>query len=249
LDELEAQGGREDGFIHRVLFSFPPEADIKGWIEDEITEEDELEWQVTLNRLMNLQPLKPEGGSERPRQLQFNEEGREAFRQWCDRTASEMNQPDFPRELHGPCAKLRAYCARFALVIHLLRVAADEAGSAQDEGPVDAEDVARAIKLCDYFRAHYRAAHLRLQQDRRDQQVEALIKWLARHNKTSCTVRDLQRANVCGVRKASEAQALLAAAVDRGLGDWQGGAGRGGAEVKKTQQAKETPAFVLKVSS
>jgi hypothetical protein len=246
LDELEAEGGREDGFIHRVLFSYPVEAEVKGWIEEEISEEDELEWQVTLNRLLNLQPIKPEGGSERPRQLQFSDDGREAFRVWCDQVATEMNQPDFPRELHGPCLKLRAYCARFALVIHLLRVACGEAGSGQDEGQVDAEDVARAVKLCDYFQAHARAVYVRLRQDREDQRVEGLGKWLDRTGRTSCTVRDVQRNNVCGVKTATDAQKLLAAAVDRGLGEWRGGPAKGGPEVKKTQHAKETPEFILK---
>jgi hypothetical protein len=248
LDELEAEDGREDGFLQRILFSFPPEEEVKGWIEDEISDEDGAAWTRTVNKLLNRQPLKPEGGSERPQQLHFSADGKLKFGQWTNEMAARMNQPDFPRELHGPYSKLRAYCARFALVIHLLRVACNEAGSDEDEGQVDAEDVARAIRLCDYFQAHARAVYVRLQQDRQDQQVEDLHKWLLRKGKTSCTVRDIQRANVSGVKTASDAQKLLAAAVDRGLGDWQGGAGKGGTEVKKTQQAKETPAFVLKVS-
>jgi hypothetical protein len=199
-----------------------------------------------VNRLLNLQPIKPEGGSERPRQLHFSDDGKHRFEGWCDELAAQMNQPDFPRELHGPYLKLQGYCARFALVIHLLRVACGEAGSEQDEGQVDAEDVARAIRLCGYFQAHARAVYVRLQQDRQDQQVEDLVKWLGKKGKTSCTVRDIQRANVCGVTKASDAQKLLAAAVDRGLGDWQGASAKGGPEVKKTQHAKETPTFVLK---
>jgi hypothetical protein len=248
LDELEAEGGREDGFIHRVLFSYPAEQQVNGWIEAEISEEDELDWQAVLGRLLNLRPVKPEGSSERPRRLQFAPEGKEAFKGWCNRLAEEMNGADFPRELLGPCSKLRAYCARFALVIHLLRVECDEAGSNQDEGQVDAEDVARAIKLCDYFQAHFGAVHVRLQQTSEDRQVEDLVGWLRRKGKTVCTVRDICRANVCGIRKASDAQKLLAAAVDQGLGDWQGVAG-GGPEVKKTQHARETPAFVLKEKS
>jgi hypothetical protein len=237
LPELQAEGGREDGFRDRILFSYPPEAEIKGWIDDEISEEDELEWQLVVSRLLNLQPVKPEGGSEHPRRLQFSDQGREAFKQWCNRLATQMNGADFPRELVGPCSKLRAYCARFALVIHLLRVACNEAGSAQDEGQIDAEDVRRAVLLCDYFRAHACAVSVRLRVTTEDKQVDALVTWLRRKGLKSCTPRDVCRANVAGINKASEAEKLLQAAADRGLGDMELGKGK----------RKETPCFSLRL--
>jgi hypothetical protein len=246
LGELEDEGGREDGFVHRILFSYPPEGKIPGWVDDELTEEDQLGWQLVLGRLLNLRPVKPEGSSERPKALRLSPEGRQAFQEFCDGLAGQMNDADFPPELVGPCSKLKSYCVRFALVLHLLRVACDEAGGGHDEGQVDAEDVGNAMKLCDYFRAHFRAVYLRLQQTREDRQVEGLLRWLRRKGKASCTVRELCRSNVSGVRRASEAQRLLAAAVDQGLGDWQGGTVKGGPEVKRAQYARETPAFVLK---
>jgi hypothetical protein len=244
LDELEAEGGREDGFIHRILFSYPPEGEVKGWIEDEITEEDELEWQLVVSRLLNLRPVKPDGSSERPKRLQFSPEGREAFKAWCNRLAEAMNGEDFPRELTGPCSKLRAYCARFALVIHLLRVACGEAGNNQDEGQVDAVDVDRAAKLCAYFRGHFRAVYLRLQQTSDDKRVEGFLTWLQKKGLGRCTTRDVCRANVCGVRKASEAERLLAAAVDLGFGDWEGADERSATGKKKGRVAP----FVLKTT-
>jgi hypothetical protein len=76
--------------------------------------------------------------------------------------------------------------------------------------------------------------------------VERLVQWLKRKGRQACSVRDVCRANVCGVTKASDAQRLLAAAVDQGRGDWQGGEAKGGPEVKRTQHARETPPFVLK---
>lgn len=237
LDELEAERGREDGFIHRILFSFPPETEVKGWIDDEITEEDELEWRLVFGQLLNLQPVRPEGSSERPRRLQFSPEGREAFKAWCNWMAAEMNGEDFPRELIGPCSKLRAYCARFALVIHLLRVACRETGTGQDEGQVDAEDVRRAARLCDYFRAHFSAVYLRLQETGEDRRVNDLVAWLRRKGLKTCTSREICRANVCGIKTASDAEKLLQGAVDRGLGDLE--SGKGG-------RRRETPTFTLR---
>jgi hypothetical protein len=246
LTELEAQGGREDGFLHRILFSCPPEGTVAGWTDAEISEHDENEWKLIVCRLLNLEPARPEGASEHPKPLYFNAAGRQAFVAWYDALVAEMNDEDFPPGLFGPWAKLKSYCSRFALVIHLLRVAAGEAGSDQDEGQVDAEDVTRAARLCEYFKAHFRVVWGRLQQSKEDLQVQDLVRWMRRKGKTDCTVRDVCRAGVCGITKASDAQKLLAAAIDQGLGDWQGGPFKGGPEVKKTQHARETPAFVLR---
>jgi hypothetical protein len=133
-----------------------------------------------------------------------------------------VNGDNFPPELLGPCSKLRSYCARFALVIHLLRVACGEAGSDSDEGQVDGEDVARAGRLCVYFLAHARAVYRRLRETVEDRSVEDLISWLQRKQRGSCTPRDVCRANVCGITTGSAAERLLQAAVDRGYGEWEG---------------------------
>jgi hypothetical protein len=221
LDELEAKDRREDGFIHRLLFSYPPTAPVQGWIADEITEADKAEWRRVVGRLLNLQLSKPGETSERPKELLLSAEAQAAFAAWCDHLAKEMNHEDFSPDMVGPCSKLRSYCPRFALVIHLLRVACEEAGSDTDEGLIDVDDVNRAIKLCDYFRAHYRLVACRLQQTEEDRRVDALLKWMQKKNLTSCTLRDVCRANVCGIKKKSEALALLEIAVDREYGDWK----------------------------
>jgi hypothetical protein len=221
LSELEAEGGQEDGFIHRILFSYPPETGITGWIKDGVTEQDEESWKLVVSRLHNLQPLKLDGSSEQPRPLLFSAEGLAAFAAWYDRVGEQVREEHFPREMVGPCSKLRSYCARFALVIHLLRVACDEAGTTQDEGRVDEMDVARAIMLFDYFLAHYRQVACRLQETSEDRQVEALRNWMERKQLTSCSAREVHRANVAGIKTTSEAEKLLALAVDRGLGGWE----------------------------
>jgi hypothetical protein len=242
LTELGAEGGKEDGWIHRLLFACPPEGKVASWTDNEISDEDQRDWQATVAGLLNLQPLKPEGSSECPRALQFNEAGKQAYIRWYDRLVAEMNHEDFPQELFGPFSKLRAHCARFALIIHLLRVVCDEAGTAQSEGDVDAEDVAGAVKLCDYFKAHFRVVYLRLHESREDQSVDTFLKWLKRKGLRRCTVRDICRANVCGIRKASDAERLLRAAVDRGFGDGHVG------DEKRTPSRKngEIVVFTLK---
>jgi hypothetical protein len=241
LSELEAEGGKEDGFLHRILFSYPADLRAQEWTDEEVSDEDKLEWQIVLGRLLNLQPARPEGASERPKLLQLSPEGKQAFTAWHDRLVAEMNHEDFPPELMGPWAKLKAHCARFALVVHLLRVACEEAGDGQSEGQVGAEDVGRAERLCAYFQAHFRVVYLRLRQDQEDRMVDDLVRWMARKRLRRCTPRDVCRANVCGIRKSSEAEKLLQAAIDRGLGEADGGDSR-----QQRRRVPEVQAFVLK---
>jgi hypothetical protein len=219
LTELEAEGGKEDGFIHRILFSYPVEGQVQEWTDEEVSEEDEQDWQLVLAWLLNLQPIKPEGSSERPKRLQFSPEGKAAFVAWYDKLVAEMKAVEFQSELFGPWSKLKAHCARFALIIHMLRVACDEAGNGQDEGQVDVEDVARAEKLCDYFKAHFKVVYGRLQQSKEDQRVDSLLAWMQKKQLRRVTPRDICRSNVCGIKRTSEAERLLRAASDRGLGN------------------------------
>jgi hypothetical protein len=242
LSELQAEGKKQDGFLHRILFSWPSDMEIASWTDTEISTEDELEWRLILGRLLSLEPQKVEGSSERPRVLRFSPTGRQAFIEWFNAAAREMNDEDFPLEQEGPYAKLRSYCARFALVLHLLRVACAETTEGAGEGEVDAEDVHGAAKLCDYFRAHGTAVCGRLQQSPEDGRVEDLLRWLRKKNLRRCTPRDICRANLCGIKTASEAQKLLKAAIDRGLGDSEGTDGT----KRQGRSELEVHAFLLK---
>jgi hypothetical protein len=223
LFELEAEEGREDGFIHRILFSYPPETEFKVWSNEEISEEDQMDWRLVLQRMLNLETIKPEGGSERPRVIHMSGEARQAYVAWHDRLVAEMNHADFLPELHGPFAKMKSYCLRFALVIHMLRVACDEIAGGQGEGFIDAEDIARAVKLCGYFQSHTRHVYARLQHTKEDDKVQRLVAWMRKKKLAKCSVRDICRAGLCGIKKASEAMKLLVAAVDRGFGQTDGG--------------------------
>jgi hypothetical protein len=240
LTELEADGGKEDGFIHRVLFSYPADLRAAAWTDDEVSEEDERGWGLVLRRLLNLRPDRPEGGSERPRELRLSPDGQAAWKPLHDRIVADMNAEDAPPELFGPSSKLRAHAARFALILHMLRVACGEAGTDQDEGQVDAEDVGRAEKLCAYFQAHLTLVYPRLRQSRQDQMVADLVAWMKRKGLTQVTVREVYKNNVCGIKKASEAEALLKAAADRGLGRAEGDPQRPG-----RRRVTEVREFVL----
>ena len=54
-----------------------------------------------------------------------------------------------------------------------------------------------------------------------DRRVAALIDWMRRRQLARCSARDITRAEVAGVNRASAAHRLLESAIDRGLGEWE----------------------------
>jgi hypothetical protein len=220
LHELDAKRGQEDGFLHRVLFACCDHGQFPGWSATEVDESARVAWDQLVRRLMVLEPDCPGEGSYQPKALPLSEGGRAAFARFCERLAQNVNDGTDSPSLIGVAAKMKGYCARFALVIHLLRHAAGDFGQRTEEGQVDHEDVERAVRLCDYFLNHAAVAYRRLRESAVDKQVNRLVAWMRRKKLLRCCARDVIRANVAGIAATSDAEKLIAAAVDRGFGIW-----------------------------
>lgn len=218
LPTLETGRGVEDGFLDRLLFAYPAEQRFQGWNNQELDEDSADDWRLILNRLLALFPQCPEGGADTPQIVPLSDGGRQRFADYIDALAAEINAAESSSRTEGFCAKLRGYAARFALVIHLLRWAADELDDSCGEGDVDAEDVRRAVLLCNYFRAHAGAVHACLSTSPEDKQVQALLAWMARRGMTETTPREVSRANVAGITNTRDARTLLASAAEQGYG-------------------------------
>jgi hypothetical protein len=107
-----------------------------------------------------------------------------------------------------------------ALIIHYLRWASGECEGGDAEGAVvDETDMDAAIKLTAYFEAHALATFTYLGDTTGDQRVDALIDWMRRKGKTTCTARDVYRNRVAGAANAQAAKDLLATAVTMGFGE------------------------------
>lgn len=181
LPDLDDQHGREDGFIHRVLFSYPEPVPVR-WSEATLSDQVEEAYQDLFDRLYAL-PLGPEG---KPITLELTREARSLFTVWHDEHCIETESSDLPPGLRGGLAKLKGYCARLAL-IHALCTDPDAA-------VVDRVSVAAAADLVDYFKAHAEkvAPFLVRKTLTKDAQCEKVIRRQLAGGKT-LTRRDLQR--------------------------------------------------------
>ena len=145
LGELCDERGREDGFIHRLLFTFPDP--VPRILTDEGIPPETMERYCSVFDKLRALPgilLLPDSIVT----LEFPPDVFASFQSWANEHYAEMDSG--PVNLRGPWAKLVTYCARLALIIHLARQVCGEAVSRWE---VDAESLSRAIALVGYFKS------------------------------------------------------------------------------------------------
>ena len=136
LGELADERGREDGFVHRILFAFPSLRDMV-WTEEHIPPAIQDQYAAVVEKLQALQWAVEDAEACAPRVLPLTSAGKAAWVEWVTSHYAELNVPDLPPQLRGPWAKLEGYCGRLALVLHLARVACKEVnGEAIDDTSV-----------------------------------------------------------------------------------------------------------------
>ncbi len=139
LPELDDEGGREDGFLHRLLFAYPDNVPIR-WTDATISDCAFTAYCALFEKLYGLRaqnlnqelPLTPAAGR--------------MFTTWHDQHCRETEDPGLSPALRGFHAKLKGYCARLAL-IHALCLN-------PDSSEVGIESIVAAADLVDYFKAH-----------------------------------------------------------------------------------------------
>lgn len=218
LSELTDERGREDGFIHRVLFSFPEPAPARPWSNATVAHDLQAAWAAALEVLLPEPPpydpwREPDDAAAfRPTEVPFTNMARAVWVAWYDAHSEGLNARDLPASLSGPWKKMRSYCARLALAIHQLRRGYRETETAT----VEAVDVAAAADLIDaYFKPHARKVYKHLHADETEQQTGKVLTWLRKHGGRG-TVRELLRAHLA--KTAEQADAAFAELERRGAG-------------------------------
>ncbi|HEX3037278.1 MAG TPA: YfjI family protein [Thermodesulfobacteriota bacterium] len=212
LNDLSDERGREDGFIHRILFAYP-EPHPLAWTEDEISPESLDTLNEVFSKLIDLQPGIDEEGGDKPLILTFTPEGKKMWRAFINEHYAEQNNTPFPDNLCGPWAKMEGYAARLALILHVLRLACGET----TEQNVDEFSMAGAADLIDYFKSHAERVYTHLKFSPEDKRILNAIAWIKRKGGT-VTAREVQRYRVAEVKTSEGAKQFLELLNKRGYG-------------------------------
>ena len=131
-----AKGFAESGFIPRWLFVVPTDSKVPDSVSEKLIDKDlENEWYSLIISLWRMER----------REFRLNSEAEQAYQGYMKRTSDIMNAPDCEDSTRAMYAKMRIYCMRFALTIHLLKYGAKSV----DE--IDRKTMDSAIRTCDVF--------------------------------------------------------------------------------------------------
>lgn len=219
LNQLVDEKGRgEDGFIHRILFSYPDPVP-QQWTEETVSEHARNLYDKTFFALRELKP-NPDGS---PQVITLADE---AYSLWIDcynQIQTERDALDFPENLQGVWAKMPSQAARLSLIIHCCRLVTKETSSEK----VDHKSMAMAWLLTDYFRSHARRVYQQLREDPEDRKIRQVLEWIKKYAPGGVTTRELIAARK--FRTSDEARTMLETMRKRELGYFieESGATRG----------------------
>lgn len=147
--------------------------------------------------------------------LRFTAEGKADWQSFMNFHEGEINTASFPYYLLGPYQKLKSYCARIALILHLARFACGET----TEENVDEVSVQKAIKVINYFKSHLRRTYQHLRGKSDNGKVKALNEFLVQ-NGGSATIREFITLKIAGCGNKAAALELLEPLVKKGMGEF-----------------------------
>jgi hypothetical protein len=207
IRRLRGSPGSDDGLFDRFWGSFPQELPVIGEEWRSVSGDAAAAWANAVRSLLSL-----EMDNGRPRLLTLNRAGKDAWKQFTDLHAAEMND-DLPEYLRGLWHKLRGGCGRIALVLHLLDNACRaDAGTpfALEPGEVGAQPVERAAQVVAYLKQHAKKVYAAADMDPRVAVARAILKWAEREGLRTFTRRDAGRA----ARGTAESTEQAGAGVD-----------------------------------
>jgi hypothetical protein len=208
LGDLADERGREDGFVHRVLFAFPEQISPR-WTDAVVSEATIQGYTQVVQRLLALKDHEGAG----PRVVTFTPKGHAAYVELVNELYALLDSPDCPASMRGPLAKLEGYAARLALILQMSRLAAGET----EMEAVEEVSVIGAAALVHYFRVHAKRVYAQLACTPEDKEVSVALSWILAHG-GSASLRELVRNNVAGVKSATDAHSLLVKLQDRRYG-------------------------------
>lgn len=206
LPDLIENTARDDGFIDRLLFSYP-DINADHWTDDGVDEAAQAAAQRLFSALYDLKGAEMPSGDVVPRVARFGQEARALWREWYDANGAEYRDEKLASSLKGTWAKLPSQLARLTLILHVAwAVDAGQAVSAI----IPEATLAAACDLIDYFKEHARAALGELRTPRPQLEDRIIAGLRERGPSTSRTIRrDVLNESIKADRVKSTLERLL----------------------------------------
>ena len=134
-----ADGKTESGFIYRWLFAYPDKRTFSRFQDDEIDDETLSRWNIIIDTIRKIRY------NGRTTVIRFSPEAYDLYKQWYNTGRETMEHAS--TSYIGITTKMERYCARFALILEVLRYTCGQS----DLSAISAQSLKDAFKLTYYF--------------------------------------------------------------------------------------------------
>jgi len=206
----------ENGLVSRLLLTMPPRQQ-KQWTEKSIDAAVLNRYDMLFDGLLALEPQPSDEGRFLPIEVSLTAEAKKLFADFYNDLAIKQAEAD--EDVASALAKLEGYCARLALVIHLVR---HEDGDRTLTTPdaVDEASLAAAIRLTHWFAAEAERVYAVLRETEEDGVRRRLIELIQRRG-GRITANDLRRFSTTYRDSAEAANEALEELARQGSGQWE----------------------------
>jgi hypothetical protein len=206
---------RDNGLAARLLLAWPPRTP-KRWTEADVSPHVEAAVASVFDRLFTLAPVTDDAGEDRPALLTLDADAKAEWVTFYNR--HNRAQADLAGDESAAWSKLEGYAARFALVVHLIRWAADDP-TLRDPTRVDAASIRAGVALVGWFGDEARRVYRMLAESDDDRDGRRLVEWIAAKGGT-VTARDLARGPLEYRGDPERAEKALRDLVAAGVAEW-----------------------------
>ncbi len=214
LNRVLGSEHRENGLAARFLLAYPPPRACR-WNPADIPVEVEDEYSRIVERLYELQMGTDVTGDETPVIVRMSPEAHESWVAFYNSHNAE--RAELTGDLKAAWAKLEAYVARLALVVHFVRWAADDP-QLSDPDVVDRASIEAGICLVGWFKNEARRLYGRFGENEDESERRKTVELI--HAKGGAvSIRDWQR--IRHYETAEEAEIELNQLAASGLGQWE----------------------------
>jgi len=206
----------ENGIAARFLLAMPPRTE-KRWTFDDLDSELVIKVEAVFSGLASMQMDDDGLGGSKAKLLPLTPATEDLWIAFYKDHAAE--QVKLSGDLAAAWSKLEATVARIALIIHCVRVAAEDP-SLTSPDYIDDESIIAGKHIVDWFKYEIKRVYSILKEGEIEQEKRQLIEFV-RSKKGRISVRNLQRLNAKYKDSTLVAEAGLQELVDIGWGEWE----------------------------
>lgn len=190
----------KDGFVERILFTYPQKRK-RTWPVNKITQENK---EFAESLLLSF-------WQKREREYHLSQEALPWFVEYYEKIHGQIDEIIGSPHIKGFMEKLISYAARFMLILNALHQRGDA---------VEQDIVHYAIVLADYFLAHTKKAHQELVSSKEIKETNAIYEWAKRKNIKIARIRTLVQAMIPGCSNTEKTKKKAQELIDMDLAKW-----------------------------